>query len=118
MKWPTKRNDDFQPLKKETKVAKQKQQVLFERFQKPKIDKEMKRISKGYVLPNMQKNTAWAMAVFQEWGMARSRDCSTNKCAENLFEDAEVSEINHWVSRSISEVRRKDGLLYPPRSIH
>jgi len=54
--------------------------VLLERFQKPKIDEEMKRISKGYVLPNMQKNTAWAMAVFREWGMSRSRDWSTDKC--------------------------------------
>ena len=45
-----KENDNFQPMKKKVKVAKQKQQVLLERFQKPKIDEEMKRISKGYML--------------------------------------------------------------------
>jgi len=109
-----KENDDFQPAKKKAKVAKQKKQVLSERFQKSKSDEEMKRISKGYVPPNTQKNTAWAMAVFREWRLARNRDCSIDKCHENLFEDAEVSEINHWVRRFISEVRRKDGQPYPP----
>jgi len=48
-----KENNDLQPLKK-AKVAKQ---LLSERFQKPKSDEEMKRILKGYVPPNTQKNT-------------------------------------------------------------
>ena len=55
---------------------------------------------------------------FWEWRLARNRNCSIDKCPENLFEDAEVSEINRWVSHSIREVRRKDGQPYLPQSIH
>ena len=61
-----KENDDFQPLKK-AKIAKGKKEVLPERFQKPKSDKE-RRISKGYVLPNTQKNTAGLWQFFGSGG--------------------------------------------------
>ena len=114
-----KENDDvdFQPPKR-VKHAKAKKPGLTERFQNPTSDEAMKTITKGYVPPNTQKNTSWAMTVFNEWRLARNSKCMTEKCPENLFEEPEIGELNRWVSRFITEVRRKDGKPYPPRSVH
>ena len=65
-----KENDDvdFQPPKKRAKHAKAKMPGLSERFKNPTSDEAMKTITKGYVPPNTQKNTSWAMTFFNEFG--------------------------------------------------
>ena len=100
------------------KLAKAKKPGLSERFKNPTSDEAMKTITKGYVPPNTQKNTSWAMTVFNEWRLPRNSKCTTDKCPENLFEEPDLGELNRWVSRFITEVRRKDGKPYPPRGVH
>ena len=56
-------------------------------------DEEVQTIAKGFVLPNMQKNTSWALAVFNEWRLARNMKCTTDKCPEELFEERNIGQL-------------------------
>ena len=68
---------------------------------------------KGYVPPNTQKATGWAVRVFNEWRAARNKS-SDGKCPLSLLEDASASDLNYWLSRFIVE----DGRPYPATSLN
>ncbi len=84
-------------------------------------DADMAVMSKGYVPPNTQKNTDWAMNCFWEWRSARNKEIPVGderRCPEDLLEKGDIEKLNHWISRLVAEVRNKKGECYPPRSIH
>ena len=91
------------------------------RFKDPATEKEMKEITNGYVPANTKKSTLWAFNVFQEWiGERNQRQLSPDKdqCPLDLLKNSDVTQLNFWLSRFVTEVRKKDGTPYPPRSIH
>ena len=65
---------------------------------------------------NTQRNTAWAMRVFQEWKAERSKG-DAEKCPENLLGNPDPQNLNCWLSRFVVEIRKQDGRPYPPRTI-
>ena len=77
---------------------------------------EMNLISSGYVPPNTEKNTRWALKVFNEWRF--SREETEDRCPHDLLEKQCVESIDLWISRFVAEVRRSDGAPYPPKTIH
>ncbi len=87
------------------------------RFKKPASEEEMNVISKGFIPENTRKNTAWAHNVLMEW-MCERNNSSEEKCPHNLLDNPDPNKINKWLSRFVTEVRKKDGSSYPPRSIH
>lgn len=112
------KENNFQPSKKKAKVAKQKKQVLSERFQKPKSDEEMKR-SRRVMCRLIHRRTLFGLWQFFGNGswLETGTVLSTNVpriCLRML----KPVKINHWASHSIREVQRKDGQPYPPRIIH
>ena len=74
-------------------------------------------LSKGFTPANTQRNTAWAMRVFQEWKAERSKG-DAEKCPEDLLDNPDIQNLNYWLSRFVTEVRKQDGQPYPPRTIH
>ena len=63
------KDPDFQlPKKKQRKLDSQAES----RFASAVSDEKMAVISKGYVPPNTQKNTDWAVRCFGEWVSARN----------------------------------------------
>ena len=78
---------------------------------------EMETIRKGYVPPNTEKNTKWALKCFNEWRYARNEK-SSEKCPDDLLEEQCPEALDRWLSTFIAEVRRVDGDQYPPRTIH
>ena len=84
------------------------------RFKEPASEEEMKVISKGFVPKNTQKSTAWAYNVFVEWMCERNNSSPPG----NLLDTPDPIKLNRWLSRFVTEVRKKDGSPYPPRSIH
>ena len=78
---------------------------------------EMETIRKGYVPPNTEKNTKWALKCFNEWRYARNEK-SSEKCPDDLLEAQCPEALDRWLSTFIAEVRRVDGDQYPPRTIH
>ena len=87
------------------------------RFSKPTSPTRMQTIFKGYVPPNTQKATGWAVRVFNEWRAARNMFLD-GKFPLNLLEDASASNLNYWLSRFIVEARREDGCPYPATSLN
>ena len=75
---------------------------------------EMETIRKGYVPPNTEKNTKWALKCFNEWRYTR-KEKSSEKCPDDLLE-AQCPEA--LLSTFIAEVRRVEGDQYLPRTIH
>ena len=76
------------------KLPKSKKQSLAKRFKNQMSDEEMQTIAKGFVPPNRQNNTSWALAVFNEWRLARNMKCTTDKCPEELFEECNIGQLN------------------------
>ena len=87
------------------------------RFKVPTRNEEMVVISKGYVPCNTQKNTDWAMRVFTEWRAEWNLRDPGNYCLEDLVEKPDVGKLNYWLCRFVTEVRKKDGQPYPPKTI-
>ena len=50
-----------------------------------KQKEEMETICKGYVPPNTEKNTNWALKCLNEWRYARNEK-SSEKCPDDLLE--------------------------------
>lgn len=106
---------DFLPPRKKAKNA---TSPAGARFKVPTTDDEMAVIGKGYVPQNTQKNTAWAVRVFFEWRTERNKIASGDHCPEDLIDKPDVHKLNYWLLRFVTEVRKQDGLPYPPKTIH
>ena len=105
---------DFRPPKKK---AETNERPSGTRFKTPTSDDEMATFCKGYVPQNTQKNTAWAVKVFSEWRAERNSISSEKQCPADLLDNPNVQELNYWLSRFVTEVRKRDGQPYPPRTI-
>ena len=129
---------DFLPPKKQPKVAEKENQHTSEgsvklrgkaslSLKKVKGKKEAKdrfgdtsceeltNLSKGYVPQNTEKNTQWAMRVFEQWQEARC--VRGNPVPDKLLQAPYyIGALSHWLSLFVSEVRKADGSLYPPKS--
>ena len=81
-------------------------------------EEEMSEICKGYVPPNTSKNTRWSFSIFNEWKSSRNRELVEQKRPDDILECPEASKLNFWLACFVAEVRRSDGKLYPPKSIH
>ena len=76
------------------------------RFSKPTSPTTMQTICKGYVPPNTQKATGWAVCVFNEWRAARNKS-SDRKCPLNLLDDASASDLKYWYHASLLKLVEK-----------
>ncbi len=112
------RDSDFESPKKKRRKG---ELPAKKRFASAVSDVDMAVMSKGYVPPNTQKNTDWAMNCFREWRSARNKEIPVGderRCPEDLLEKGDIEKLNDWISRFVAEVRNKKGERYPPRSIH
>lgn len=76
---------------------------------------EISAMSKGYVPLNTEKNTNWALRVFQEWKSARNKSVALEGngdiCPDDLLDNPHVVLLNFWIPRFIAEVCNKKGQL-------
>ena len=110
--------DDFQTGPPPAKKPRKKTSSA-DRFAHPKTGKEMEKLSKGPIVPNTERNTAWATGVFNQW-IKQTNDratCMKETCPTNLFEAPEPAKLNKWLSRFVVEVRREDVQHYPATSL-
>ncbi len=58
--------------------------------------------------------------AFEEWVAQRNESNAneSSQCPVDLLQKADFQELNIWLCRFVTEVRKQDGKLYPPRSIH
>ena len=68
---------------------------------------------KASVPANTRMNSNWAMNVWREY---RSKQNPSD--APSYILTMGVNDLDKWLSRFVLEVRRKDGKVYPPNSLH
>ena len=85
------------------------------RFATPKTNKEIAEARKDGVPRRTQQDTLYCTRLWDEW--RKHRDTVTGVKIAPLIELSE-SELNHQLTCFILEVRKKDGSLYPPNSLH
>ena len=106
--------DDFEPPKKLHKPL----QPL-NRFNTTVTKAEAGEYAKGYIPKNTEKNTKWAVNVFNLWVAARNSRMLSDKCPEDLLRKSyPKNELARWLSMFIVEIRRGDGSEYPPKTIY
>ena len=97
---------DFQPPHKKAKTSMRPSKG---RFKAPTTNEEMTVISKVYVPLNTQKNTDWAMRGFMERRAEWNERDPGNQCLMDLVEKPDAQQINYWLCRFVTKVRKKDG---------
>jgi len=73
-------------------------------------------LSKGYVPPNTDKNTAWAVQVLREW--QKSREAHGCSVPDLLQEPYDCERISKCLAMFVSEVRKSNGDMYPAKTIY
>ena len=89
------------------------------RFSTMVRDDEVSSMSKGYVPPNTQKNTDWAVKNFGTWHDQRNEKVSSDdeKCPPDLLSSTAAVLLSKWLCLFVNETRRSDGTLYPSKTL-
>ena len=78
----------------------------------------IERSSKGIIPKGMAKATSWAVRTFSDWITQR------NKCNSEVFRSDlpdkpyRIVTTISCLQRFVSEARRVDGTLYPPKTLY
>ena len=85
---------------------------------------EAEAIQKAIPCSTRYKNK-WAVDVFKEWQYYRATKSQTSdEVNDNLqsvgtpFEEMNSESMSYWLGKFIQEVVKKDGEIYPPRSLY
>ena len=89
--------------------------TLTSRFALPKSDAEIENARKKGIPQTTQRDTLYCTAIWKSW--REYRNATSTVKIPPLCELA-PTELAHWLTRFILEVRRKDGSLYTPNSLH
>ena len=88
---------------------------LHRRFAAPKTEAEIVQARTQGVPLKTQKDTKYCVGVWESWREYRN---STTGAAIAPLTELNHSELDHWLTRFILEVRKKDGSEFPPNSLH
>ena len=85
------------------------------RFAPPKLDEEILEDRKHGIPAKTLQDTKYCFNIWEEWRKHRQQ-CT----GENIDELHELSieMLQHWLIRFILEVRKKDGEVYQPNTLH
>ena len=78
-----------------------------DRFSEVTTDEALAELSKGYIPPNTEKNTGWAMLVFEPW--QESRRARGNPVPEIFQKPYDCTALSHWLALFVTEVKKTDG---------
>ena len=87
------------------------------RFRQPITDAELQVTHMQVIPKNTVRNTTWSMNVWKEWTTYQRCVCSLLDCPPHLLL-CTPQQLDYWMSKFILEVRKADGALYPPNSLH
>ena len=82
------------------------------RFAAPKSATEIETAQQNRVPDKTKQDTKYCMKLWNKWRRQRERERLETKCQMT------TSELTHWLSRFVVEVRKMDGTEYPPNSLY
>ena len=99
----------------ETTPATSSPPPLGSRFAPPKTDTEIKQAVRDSKPKATQKDTKYCLHLWDEWRAYRE---STTQVNIPFLLQMTDTELSHWLTRFVLEVRKKNGDLYPPNTLH
>ena len=85
------------------------------RFATPKTNDEIVEARRQGIPKRTQQDTEYCKRLWEEW--RNHRNTTTGENISPLI-DLSESQLNHWLTCFILEVRKKDGSPYPPNTLH
>ena len=80
-------------------------------------DDEINELISNQENKNTKKNTRWAINVFEGWRKERNLSLPYVQQIPNLLH-MDSSSMNSVLSHFVCDARKKDGSLYPPKSLY
>ena len=87
------------------------------RFTAPKSDEKVTAALAGAVPKNTQRTTNWALNIWKQWTSYWRQVCHPHDCPPHLYLCTN-SEYDQWLSKFVLEIRRADGMPYPPSTLY
>ena len=84
------------------------------RFTAPVSDSDIESRRKEAVPKNTQRDTEFCIRVWNEW---RKHRIQSSASSIPLLPNITPSELQHWLTRFVLEVRKQDGTEYPPSTL-
>lgn len=106
------------PIPKRKRLSLKKKPKATERYDFAVSEDDVERHRKGYCPKNTKINTDWAVRSFHQWREARHSSKPTDSCPPNILLSDDVSELDRWLYRYLTETRKTDGSEYPPRTLY
>ena len=85
------------------------------RFGNPKTTEEILEARRQGIPLRTQQDTQYCIRLWEEW--RNYRQTATNENISPLIE-LDNAELDNWLTCFVLEVRKKDGSLYPPNTLH
>ena len=83
------------------------------RFKTLTTDTELEEAKEKAVPKNTDKNTSWALNVWNEWSAHRCQMCSSHNDWPTHQMIAHPTELDYWLSKFVLETRKANGERYP-----
>ena len=87
-------------------------------FEKIAVSPELASSSKGYIPPNTEANTRWAVRTFDAWRTWRSTAKPEDPVPEDILSCADAGVLNKRLSLFVLEARKLDGSKYPNNTLN
>ena len=85
------------------------------RFATPKTEKEVQEARNTGIPKKTIEDTQYCVKVWAEWCSYRRETCGD---AIPTLESIESTALQHWLTRFVLEVRKKNGAEYSPNTLH
>ena len=113
-------SDFVSPVKKKRLSLSKSKKVLSPstRFNTTLKVQEIEEQSKGYTPKNTSRSTEWIIRTFQLWLQQRNRHSDEVYPRDILEKKYDAEVLCNCLQRFVGEVRRSDGLPYPPKTLY
>ena len=88
------------------------------RFENIAASPELASSSKGYIPPNTEANTQWAVRTFDAWRTWRSTAKPEDPVPEDILSCADAGVLNKWLSLFVLEAQKLEGSKYPSNTLN
>ena len=90
--------------------------VANQRFAPPKSEEEIARARLESIPKKTRQDTEYCIRLWNSWAENRKR--KTGVTVLPLEDLDNVETLQHWLCRFVTEIRKKNGLEYPPNTLH
>ena len=98
------------------KKGKQRAGSSAQRFAEVTDETTLAGLTKRYVPPNTEKNTGWAMGVYEHWRISRGK--RGNPEPDLFNKPYDCKEKSCWLSLFVTEARKAGGAWYLAKSLY